>query len=150
MADPEDFFTGPVPEDLWELCIGEKLGQGQSRHVYAWNPDPTLVVKIETLKTHWWNIEEFEVWRAVLGTAHEKWFAPVEMIAGGGSMLIQKRTYPLRPEELPDRLPAYFTDTKPENFGLLDGRVVCHDYSLHMMRERALTKHMRKVAWANN
>lgn len=147
MDDPSEVFGGVLPGDLWELAVGDCLGSGASRHVYVWRPDPTLVLKIETDRHSWSNIEEWEVWRTVAHTAHAKWFAPVIQIAGGGSMLLQRRTQPLRPDELPEKIPAYLTDTKSENFGLLDGRFVCHDYGLHLLRERGLTRHMAKAEW---
>lgn len=147
MSPPEEFFKGVIPNDLWELCIGEKLGEGMSRHVYVWRPDPTLVVKIETQKHNWFNIEEYNTWAAVRDTKHARWFAPVVGIAGGGSMILQRRTQLPRLEDLPSKLPIFLTDTKTENFGVLDGRVVCHDYGFHLLRERGMNSRMVKADW---
>lgn len=147
MSDPYEFFGGVLHGDLWELCIGEKLGEGMSRHVYVWEPDPTLVVKIETEKHHWYNIEEFNTWNVIEHTKHARWFAPVVAIAGGGSMLLQRRTQPLRRDELPAKLPTFLTDTKSTNFGLLNGQVVCHDYGIHMLRERGMSSRMINADW---
>ena len=44
--------------------------------------------------------------------------------------MLQKKTEPLRAEEIPGRVPKFLADLKPSNFGWLNDRVVCHDYGL--------------------
>jgi hypothetical protein len=44
-------------------------------------------------------------------------------------------------------MPAFFTDLKRENFGLLLGRLVCHDYGVNLLMENGMTKRMRKANW---
>ena len=46
-------------------------------------------------------------------------------------------------------LPAIFTDTKRENFGMFEGRMVCHDYAFSMtiLSSRSLTDRLVKVKW---
>ena len=36
----------------------------------------------------------------------------------------------LRTNELPKRVQKFLLDHKPDNFGMLDGNVVCRDYGL--------------------
>lgn len=45
-------------------------------------------------------------------------------------------------------MPVFLTDFKPENFGLLNGRVVCHDYGNHLLHERGMSTAMRNAPWA--
>ena len=60
----------------------------------------------------------------------KSWLAPCEAISPCGTVLLQGRTQPIPKEHYPKRLPKFFTDTKRSNFGLLEGRIVCHDYGL--------------------
>lgn len=115
--------------DLFAALCGEKLGEGQYRHVYAHRSRPDLVVKIEQGARSWSNIEEWNVWREAQDFPKlTDWFAPCEWISGCGSVLLQKRTSPVRDDELPKQLPAFFCDLKRDNFGMLNGKFVCHDY----------------------
>jgi hypothetical protein len=53
-----------------------------------------------------------------------------------------ERTRPL--EKAPTHLPNFMTDLKPENFGRLGNRIVCHDYGLSNIMTRGLA-HARLV-----
>ena len=44
--------------------------------------------------------------------------------------VIQSRTFPMRPNERPNVVPKWLTDIKDDNWGLLNGKPVCHDYGL--------------------
>jgi len=86
------------------------------------------------------------MWHEVQFTPWARWFAPCRRISPCGIVLIQERTRPLPHGELPKELPDFFTDLKPENFGLIDGQVVCHDYALHLASSNWLGKaKMKKV-----
>ncbi len=51
------------------------------------------------------------------------------MLSGNGAILMQERTSPVPHDmKLPRRIPALLGDLKRDNFGLLKGRVVAHDY----------------------
>ena len=142
-------YTGIVAGDLQSLVLGEQLGAGATRAVYQWLPDDSLVAKIEERQFDWHNIAELQVWQAVRFTNLAKWFAPCIEIAGNGSVLLQRRTQPIRRDELPAKVPAFFTDLKPSNWGLLDGRPVCHDYGLHLLMEKGMGQGARlaKAHW---
>ena len=141
----DDLFTGVVTGDFRDLVIGEQIGAGASREVYAWRPDDSLVVKVELDKFDWSNIKEWDVWTAIQHTKLAKWFAPCVEIAGNGAVMLQKRTEPARLSDLPDKIPAFFTDTKIANWGILDGQPVCHDYGLHLMLEKGMGQGSRLV-----
>jgi hypothetical protein len=40
------------------------------------------------------------------------------------------------------KLPSFFTDLKPENYGLVVGakksQIVCRDYGMHLLREKGM------------
>ena len=142
-------FGKAAERDIWSLLLGKKLGKGAARTVYEYAPDPRYVVKVESDRGSFQNVAELKVWQAVQGTEFERWFAPVQQISGGGIFLLMRRTEPARAAEYPERLPAFFTDLKRPNFGMLDGKFVAHDYGTFpiVMLSRALTKATRKAEW---
>lgn len=134
--------------------VGDYIGEGANRKVYAHAWDQTLVVKVESAAQSFSNITEWQVWNAVKDTEHAKWFAPCLHISNNGEVLIQRRTSPAA--KYPDKIPSFFTDTKLTNFGVLvngadygatDGQFVCHDYGLHLMLEKGMTKRMKNANW---
>lgn len=118
-----------INREIYGLIIGKQLGRGMSRTVYQYLLDPTLVVKIETKAGSFQNIREWEYWNENKEFAPMRdWLAPCLYISPCGSVLIQKKCYPLDEKKYPKMIPHFFTDTKYQNFGLLDGNVVCFDY----------------------
>ena len=117
-------------EEAFNLLCGELLGEGIHRKVFACLIDPTLVVKCETGHGTFSNAREWRNWDEVrFADRWNKWLAPCVAISPLGTVLLQKRCEPLRKSDtLPDELPAFLTDIKPQNFGWLAGRLVCHDY----------------------
>lgn len=146
MASFDSFGTG-VKRDFFGLFLGEEIGRGMSREVYAHALDPDLVLKIENEAGQFQNVFEWETWLRVRDTEHAKWFVPCEEISPSGCILIQRRTHPIRLDELPEKVPAFMTDLKPSNWGLLDGQPVCHDYGRHLLMEFGMGKRMVKARW---
>lgn len=128
--DPRDMPLR-VKDCVLQAVLGKKLGEGCFRKVYAL--DDTRVVKIETEGRAFCNSHEWSLWLEVQGTKWEKWFAPCLEIDAFGTALIQARTQPMSPEQWASfpRLPNFFADLKQENWGMLEGRPVCHDYGNH-------------------
>lgn len=138
---------------LTMLACGPLLGEGAARVVFECGLNPRYVVKLENKIGSFQNICEWEMWNSLKNEAHyAKWLAPCERISVDGGFLIQRRTLPLPENKRPKRLPVWLCDLKPENFGLLDGRVVCHDYgTMHIhMTERGISKRMVKAKWRAN
>lgn len=136
-----------MSRDLLGMVCGERLGNGMSREVYVYRPDPTLVIKIETGGWHQ-NVQESTVWdRVKFVDGISEWFAPVVQLSAYGQILLQKRTEPAT--VFPDKIPAFLTDCKPGNFGMLNGKFVAHDYANHLLMEKGMTKRMRTMKWAN-
>lgn len=119
--------------DFMRLFLGKYISSGRDRDVYVVANDPDWVVKIERNPTDFQNATEWNIWREVVGTQWEKWFAPCAKISDNGICLIMARTTPLPPEQYPKVLPDFLCDLKPANFGLYKGQVVAHDYGLDTM-----------------
>ena len=127
-----------VQLEALNLLCDEKLGEGSMRTVFRHAFDPKLVVKIakssDGVKANW---EEFSTWESVEFTKLNSWFARVHSVGDYGTILIQ--------EWIPNipagkyKIPSFFTDLKPENYGLVVGtkssQVVCRDYGMHLLRE---------------
>ncbi|MEQ8308086.1 MAG: hypothetical protein RIA09_16245 [Hoeflea sp.] len=123
---------GTMATDLYSLCTGKELGQGCSRLVFDFALDQTCVIKFETAGGSFDNVVEWDVWNAYrFDKRMSKWLAPCVSISPCGSILIQKKTTPIYKDRLPKKIPRVFTDLKETNWGLLDGRPVCHDYGNH-------------------
>lgn len=144
------YFDGKINSDFFDCFCGEELGHGVGRYVHALKLDPTLVCKIEVSAYSFQNAHEWDFWQIVKDTHLAKYFAPCVRIAACGMVLIQKRTMPILPNtKMPTHLPTFITDTKHENFGVYDGRVVCHDYGelnlLHAGWKQAVK--LQRVKW---
>lgn len=88
---------------------------------------------------------EWQIWQVVKDTDMAKWFAPCEHISGSGSVLIMKRTTPT--DRLPTKVPAFFDDLKPNNWGKLGTHTVCHDYGHNSLIEYGLSVCLKKAEW---
>lgn len=133
----------PIKNCILELFVeSEPLGEGASRTVYAVRDDATLVLKVERTGKTFHNMTEWLVWQEVKDWPIADWFAPCLKIDSWGTALLQRRTVPFASErEFRDALrqtrggylPSIFSDTHYDNFGMLNGIVVCHDYGYHKM-----------------
>lgn len=129
------FESASVQKDFNNLFLGEKLGQGIHRQVFEHALDRKLVIKVESHARCFANVREWDVWMNIqFAPDLARWFAPVVGISDNGNVLLQRRTKPIK--ELPAELPNFFTDIKPENFGRLGDRIVCHDYALQLLISR--------------
>ena len=103
--------------------MGETLGDGKFRTVFAHASDPRLVVKVEKAKGA--NAAEWAVWQAIKGTEYEPHFAPLHDFGEG--WVTQSRTEPVE-GDAPDQIPTICSpDAERRNFGVLGGRIVCID-----------------------
>lgn len=145
---------------ILSLFVGRRLGKGAYRRVYDLKiADETLVIKLEYCGTEFCNITEWKVWNEVKDTPLEEWFAPCEDIDLLGLALIQKKTKPFDSEKefrdavLQTRdgvLPTFFDDVHYGNFGMLDGKVVCHDYGFNNFLSEAVKMKWGDLAWKHN
>ena len=119
-----------VLEEFYYFMTGKHLGGGMSREVFVHPTDPTKVIKVENSAGKFQNVLEWQTWQDFkYAPKVAKWLAPCHSISDSGTFLIMSRTDPLPIKRLPAKLPQFITDHKIENMGLLDNRVVCHDYA---------------------
>ena len=143
--------------DFLNMFCGEKLGQGVSRMVFVHKFDQTRVIKIERDgDDRFQNIMENKVWEDCKDTVLGKYLAPVHEMSENGKILIMERCMPL-PTKLEAKqggsdifknmmMPDVLTDHKPENYGILKGRVVCCDYgSCLALNHGAVKMKLRKA-----
>lgn len=143
-------FAQGLKEDALSLLLLEFIGNGVARQVYTCTLKPDeWVVKVEIADGYFQNVAEYSVWQSVSYNMPELrvWFAPVVAISDNGRFLVQARTHPCDETNLPARVPSFFTDMQPSNWGWLDGKVVCHDYGVLLTTEQGLNKRMKKATW---
>lgn len=138
-----------IAEDAFNLLCHTKLGEGIHRDVFVCRINDKLVVKVENdLPWRYFaNVLEMKFWSD--NQHHEpiaKWLAPCEYMSPDGLILLQHRAEPLRDsDKLPDKLPSFLTDVKRDNYGWLDGRIVCFDYALNISSP---SSRLKKADWS--
>jgi hypothetical protein len=139
-----------VFEDAFNLLCGDKLGEGIHRTVFECRVRPDLVVKAETHQLHRYfaNVMEMKFWS---DNEHDpnvaRWLAPCRYLSPDGRILLQERAESLPASyRLPARLPAFLTDIKRSNFGLIKRRLVCVDYAYVIVRPAIRP---RKAEWSD-
>ncbi len=135
-----------ITRDFIGLFLGKKIGAGMSRTVYLCREDTSCVIKIESASKRFQNVLEWEIWETVKHTKLKKWFAPCIAISDCGTVLIQKRANAINKEQYPKKIPAFFGDTKYQNFGMIGKQFVCLDYgTCHIPAiNKGLGKQMKK------
>lgn len=139
---------GPnVLRDWMGAALGQPLGDGIGRKVFVYELNPRYVIKIE--RSGFQNVIEWEIWSAIKDTAWAKWFAPARHISGFGSILLMERTLPAPRSAYPKRVPTFLGDLKYSNFGLLRGKLVCHDYGTltNFLAGNHVSEKLRKADW---
>lgn len=145
----QDLPNNAKDDGMTLLCL-ELLGSGLSRNVYTCTLNPSeWVIKVEMNATGYFqNVAEYLVWKSVRDVKKiSHWFAPILNISDSGLWMVQARTRPARGNELPKKVPRFFTDTKIANWGWFEDRIVCHDYGTSLVTENGLTAHMQNAEW---
>ena len=122
---------------LLDLVLGKYIGSGCYRDVYQHSTNKDWVVKLMNDAEANSNLLEFEIWQTVKDTPWAKWFAPCPWCSDNGKALIQEKVEPITKENIyliPDKIPYFFTDLKPTNFGFIGKQLVCHDYDMSLIR----------------
>ena len=141
-------MTKEVYQDAFNLMCGDLIGKGSSRTVYENRFDPTTVIKVEQnggIARQ--NIFEYDAWVELSDEPAQKFLAPILFMSPRGRILVQKKTCTLPHKDYPDKIPRFFADTKYQNFGLLDGEFVCHDYAHNSIYEFSYKVVMVKAKW---
>lgn len=147
LAEYQYDFPTPTSEDFFRMFCGDLIGEGSARAVYQYRMNSNWVVKVESGVSSFQNIMEWETWARIMETEHAKWFAPCRYISPCGNVLIQQKTAYRGRSDYPLKIPAFFTDTKYDNFGFIGKQLVCHDYGIHLLMEKGMTRRMRGVQW---
>lgn len=131
-------------EDAFNLLCGKKIGEGIHRDVFECRLRSDLVVKVEA-ETDWRyfaNVLEMRFWSdAQYCEKISQWLAPCEYLSPDGRILLQRKVRKIADiSELPRQVPAFLTDLKADNFGVLDGRIVCVDYAMTITSPRTTLK----------
>lgn len=121
-----------ISSDFITSLCGNHIGTGCFRSVFDYNLDNKYVIKIEPQNTSC-NLVEYMIWDEVKGLCGnldwvKNWFAPVKWISPNGRILIMKKTKDYSTKKIPDKVPAFLWDVKPDNFGWIGNKFVCHDY----------------------
>ena len=118
--------------DFADFFCGDIVGEGTERSVYEFRLDPSMVIKIDRSR-QFSNVSEWDVWTNVSHhyPDYAKYLAPCVHISSCGRVMLQMKTTPVERDKLPESIPAFFTDYKIQNWGMLEDRVVCHDYANH-------------------
>ncbi len=114
------------------LFLGKKLGLGHRREVYELKIDNTKVVKYDydggrANFSEWNTWENVQNWTGDL-KKYKEWLCPCRWISPDGTFMIVDKVEPLPKSRIPKKVPSFLTDHKPDNFGLLNNKVVCIDY----------------------
>ena len=116
-----------------DIC-GKKVSSGTYRDVYEVKGSKRYVIKVERNMsegqfanvTEWRNYIDNKDWYLL-----KRYLVPCCAINETGQVLIQRRVSQkgMTLKDMPKKIPNLFTDTKIENWGLIDGEFVCCDYS---------------------
>lgn len=137
--------------DFFNLVCGKLLGEGIHRKVFECRLREDLVVKVEIPNTFRFfaNVHEMKLYNEAPYVV-QQWLAKPDLLSPDGRVMFQERVLPAADvSELPETLPEFLTDIKPENFGWVrEGntrRLVCVDYAL--VRTGKLSMKQTKVSW---
>lgn len=146
MIELQEYLT---LRDAFDLMCGEQIGRGQYRTVYECKLNPRYVIKCESV----WDNEHRKFhnaaeWKFYQDYCHFKdivrWLAPVQLISRDARILIMERAEPAPMSRLPEKLPDFLTDTKPENYGMINNKIVCIDYAITV---KNVETRLRKAKW---
>jgi len=119
-----------MQSDIFNLLVGRKIGRGIHRSVHRLRFSPELVVKVAHSESgRRANLKEYLIWDIAECSRHARWLAPVRACSTDGSFLVMDYAHPASRKDFPRRVPAFLSDLQYDNFGILDGRLVCVDYA---------------------
>lgn len=135
--------------DAFNLLCGKLIGEGVHRNVFDCRIRDDLVVKVEKIDPmfrYMANYQEMKFWSEnQYAEKVKRWLAPCVFLSPDCRILLMKKVNAIRPDErLPDQLPSFLTDIKRENFGWLDGKLVCIDYAMTIDNPNL---RLRKASW---
>ncbi len=136
--------------DFIDMWCAESIGTGTQRDVYQFRYNKSLVVKIDkTNGVYFANVAEWDIWtQAKENKDISKWLAPCVQISNAGKVMLQVKTTPIKDISLlPKKIPAFLCDTKIQNWGMLKGVPVCHDYANNRLFSTGTKTGLIKAEW---
>lgn len=130
--------------------LGEFLGRGRSREVYASPIDENIVIKIAyNPQGIMDNADEWTLWCLSKDRELRNWLCPIIGVFGDGRVLYMKKVEHTSKDELRrfEEVPAIIEDVHTDNWGILDGRLVCFDYAVNSSTSIPKKLKMKKVVW---
>jgi hypothetical protein len=119
--------------------LGEFLGEGRKRAVYAHPDRGDLVVKKLRSRKKGANRREKRMFDALKGRDEQKWLARVYAISDDGTYLVQERLVMLGTQ--PESIPDWMAETGPRHWGLsCDGHLKLCDFESFEQRKRFTNK----------
>jgi hypothetical protein len=153
--------TPMVFKECFDILCHRLIGEGSSRRVFSSKVMPECVIKIEEDCGKFQNVMEWETWQRVRGTPYSHWFAECKWISPNGLVLVMQRTEPAMEKEYPVKMPAFLSDFKRPNYGIITNYTlaklnkpkirtfVCHDYGTNLLMEHGMTsKKMTTADWS--
>lgn len=127
-------FDPILSAELMSVICGKYIGGGAYRQVFEFALNNDYVIKIET-EGGYSNFQEFTLYEEVNGLCNslawvKDWFAPISWISPNGQILCMQKTEDKPGKTKPNKVPAFFLDVKPDNFGWIGNKYVCHDYGV--------------------
>lgn len=110
---------------------GKFINSGVSRNVYEFKLSKRYVLKIEKNRPYYDNVMEFKIWtEARYYSDIHKFLAPTVWISKSCKIILQRKIK-ISPigKNYPLKMPNIFTDLKYTNYGFINKRIVCCDYS---------------------
>lgn len=135
-----------VFEDAFNMLCGAIIGEGIHRKVFECKLRPDLVVKVEYAEDYRFfaNVMEMRFWNDA-SEPMKRWLAPCEYLSPDGLLLLQKKVDAVPSSyEMPEQMPSFMMDFKRNNFGILNGKLVCLDYAMTIASHNLKLK---KVGW---
>jgi len=134
-------------EELLDLITNKKIGVGAYRTVYSLNDCDDYIIKVANGDDgEKENLRELLLWIEIKDCYPKlkKYFAPCLSCSDTGKYLLQKKVIFPDFKKYPKQLPSFFSDTKYQNFGLLNGKLVCIDFGCFNIRG---SEKLKTVKW---
>lgn len=135
--------------EAFNLLCDKQVATGSARTVYNSELNQDWIIKIEDRAGSFQNVIEWQTWNRVNNTKWSRWFAPCYYISPCGAILIMARTTEPQLKDYPTMMPVYLSDLKYSNYGMFEGKLVCHDYGTNLLSEYGKTNKMRKADWGH-
>ena len=145
-----EFRFRSTSREFFDVMVGDHIGSGAFREVFHMRNDPTVVIKFEMTAQSFHNVFEWQLWQRLVSLKNplKVWLAPCIDISASGGVLLQRFAEDILDTELPSKVPSFFTDMAPRNWGRYKKKIVCRDYGSTKLIDVACTDtEMRDANW---